>query len=101
MTNTKKYLSAAGLAAALAIVAAGPAVAGGSGWHEHDGHDHFPPADCLNIGNAYAKGFAVGSPGVLSGNNIQIPVNALINICGNTIDVVGVGNPAIGGGGNG
>jgi hypothetical protein len=36
------------------------------------------------------------SPGVLSGNVIQIPVNIPVNLCGNTIDVVGILNPAFG-----
>jgi hypothetical protein len=43
-----------------------------------------------------AEGAASGSPGVLSGNNIQAPVDAPVNACGNTVDAVGVGNPAFG-----
>ncbi|MFI5757587.1 chaplin [Streptomyces sp. NPDC051569] len=39
---------------------------------------------------------AVGSPGVLSGNVVQIPVHIPVNLCGNTIDVIGVLNPAFG-----
>lgn len=46
--------------------------------------------------DAGAAGAAVGSPGVLSGNNVQVPVNAPVNVCGNTVDVVGVLNPAFG-----
>ena len=46
--------------------------------------------------DARADGGAVGSPGVLSGNNIQVPVNLSANVCGDTVDVVGVLNPAIG-----
>ncbi|WP_439681099.1 chaplin [Embleya sp. MST-111070] len=45
---------------------------------------------------ADADGAAVGSPGVVSGNNIQIPVHVPVNLCGNTIDVIGVLNPAFG-----
>ncbi|AVH58648.1 MULTISPECIES: chaplin [Streptomyces] len=45
-----------------------------------------------------AEGLATGSPGVLSGNVIQIPVHAPINLCGNTVDVIGVLNPAFGNG---
>ncbi|MCX5001541.1 chaplin [Streptomyces sp. NBC_00647] len=41
-------------------------------------------------------GVAVGSPGVLSGNVIQIPVDLDLNVCGNTVNVVGLLNPAIG-----
>ncbi|KXN65912.1 DUF320-domain-containing protein [Conidiobolus coronatus NRRL 28638] len=36
------------------------------------------------------------SPGTLSGNVIQIPIVAPINACGNTVDVIGVLNPAFG-----
>jgi len=41
-------------------------------------------------------GVAVGSPGILSGNVIQIPVDLGLNLCGNSINVVGLLNPAIG-----
>ncbi|WP_326725443.1 chaplin [Streptomyces sp. NBC_00243] len=41
-------------------------------------------------------GVAVGSPGVLSGNVVQIPIDLDLNVCGNTINVVGLLNPAIG-----
>ncbi|MET9497155.1 chaplin [Streptomyces sp. NPDC006552] len=37
-----------------------------------------------------------GSAGVLSGNSVQAPVDLDLNVCGNTVDVVGVGNPAFG-----
>lgn len=43
-----------------------------------------------------ADGSATGSPGVLSGNDIQLPVNIPVNVCGNTVDVVGLLNPAMG-----
>lgn len=43
-----------------------------------------------------AQGSAVGSPGVLSGNNVQVPVHVPVNICGNTVNVVGLLNPAFG-----
>lgn len=43
-----------------------------------------------------AEGGAHGSPGVLSGNNIQAPVHIPVNACGNTVSVVGLLNPAIG-----
>ncbi|MFD7417093.1 chaplin [Kitasatospora purpeofusca] len=45
---------------------------------------------------AGAEGAAVGSPGVASGNSVQVPVEVPINACGNTVDVVGVLNPAYG-----
>ncbi|MEV0226347.1 chaplin [Streptomyces sp. NPDC050704] len=43
-----------------------------------------------------AKGAAVGSPGVLSGNVIQVPVHVPVNVCGNSINVIGLLNPAFG-----
>ncbi|MEU4153383.1 chaplin [Streptomyces sp. NPDC026659] len=41
-------------------------------------------------------GVAVGSPGVASGNVIQVPIEIPVNLCGNTINVVGLLNPAFG-----
>ncbi|MER7761459.1 chaplin [Streptomyces sp. NPDC097619] len=46
--------------------------------------------------DAHAEGVAVGSPGVLSGNVIQIPVHVPINICGNSVNLGGLLNPAAG-----
>jgi hypothetical protein len=43
-----------------------------------------------------AEAAAVHSPGVLSGNVIQIPVHIPVNVCGNSIDVIALLNPAIG-----
>ena len=43
-----------------------------------------------------AKGAAVKSPGVISGNNIQVPVSIPINLCGNTINIIAAVNPAFG-----
>ncbi|MBF9068099.1 chaplin [Streptacidiphilus fuscans] len=46
--------------------------------------------------DATANGIAANSPGFLSGNLIQIPVHIPINVCGNSINVVGAANPAYG-----
>ncbi|MFJ9963341.1 chaplin [Streptomyces avermitilis] len=43
-----------------------------------------------------ADGSAAGSPGLLSGNTIQLPVHVPVNVCGNTANVVGFLNPAAG-----
>ncbi|MEU9321183.1 chaplin [Streptomyces sp. NPDC048295] len=43
-----------------------------------------------------AEGGAAFSPGVVSGNDIQVPVHVPVNLCGNTVDVVGLLNPAFG-----
>ncbi|MFE9094852.1 chaplin [Streptomyces sp. NPDC007264] len=45
---------------------------------------------------AHAGGKAVGSPGVVSGNVIQAPVHIPVNAVGNTVNVIGVLNPAFG-----
>ncbi|MER7722649.1 chaplin [Streptomyces sp. NPDC096323] len=70
------------IAKAVAVTAAAGAVlAGGVG---------------MAAADAGAGGAAIGSPGVLSGNVLQAPIHIPINICGNTINVVGVLNPAFG-----
>ncbi|MFE5035985.1 chaplin [Streptomyces sp. NPDC056683] len=43
-----------------------------------------------------AQGGAMGSLGVLSGNAIQVPMNIPVNACGNTVDVIGLLNTALG-----
>ncbi|MFF3287626.1 chaplin [Streptomyces sp. NPDC003023] len=47
-------------------------------------------------GGAHAGGTAEGSPGVLSGNGVQLPVDVPVNVSGNSVNVVGIGNPAVG-----
>ncbi|WP_435225828.1 chaplin [Streptomyces sp. Tue6028] len=44
-----------------------------------------------------ANGAAVQSPGVLSGNVVEVPVHVPVNACGNTVDVIGLLNPSFGG----
>ncbi|MGW7613708.1 chaplin [Streptomyces sp. NPDC054766] len=46
--------------------------------------------------DAGAQGFAYGSPGVLSGNVVQIPIDVPINVCGNSLNVIGLLNPTFG-----
>ncbi|MCX4659078.1 chaplin [Streptomyces uncialis] len=67
--------------AALAMALSGAMAAGGASAASAD---------------AGAQGFAVGSPGVASGNLIQIPVHIPVNACGNTVSVIGLLNPAFG-----
>ncbi len=50
----------------------------------------------LAVADAGAQGAAVHSPGVGSGNVIQAPVHVPVNVCGNTISVIGLLNPAFG-----
>ncbi|MEU6352287.1 chaplin [Streptomyces sp. NPDC047072] len=45
---------------------------------------------------AAADGAATDSPGLISGNTVQLPVHVPVNVCGNTVDVVGLLNPAAG-----
>ncbi|MEV4189992.1 chaplin [Streptomyces toxytricini] len=70
------------IAKAVAVTAAAGAVlAGGAG---------------MAAADAVAEGAAIGSPGVLSGNVVQVPIHIPINVCGNTVNVVGLLNPAFG-----
>ncbi|WP_046731519.1 chaplin [Streptomyces humi] len=43
-----------------------------------------------------ANGAAAHSPGVISGNVIEVPVHVPVNVCGDTVDVIGLLNPAFG-----
>ncbi|GGX37805.1 hypothetical protein GCM10010341_69700 [Streptomyces noursei] len=65
---------------AMAALAAGTALGGSS----------------AAFADAHAGGAAVRSPGVISGNLIQIPVHVPINLCGNTANFAAVLNPAFG-----
>ncbi|MFG2993407.1 chaplin [Streptomyces sp. NBC_01232] len=67
--------------AALVLATAGLAAAGAAG---------------SAVADSSAEGAAVGSPGVLSGNLAQVPVHIPVNVCGNTVNVIGLLNPAFG-----
>ncbi|MGW7439508.1 chaplin [Streptomyces sp. NPDC054849] len=67
--------------AALVLATAGLAAAGAAG---------------SAVADSSAEGAAVGSPGVLSGNLLQVPVHIPVNVCGNTVNVIGALNPAFG-----
>ncbi|MEV5505671.1 chaplin [Streptomyces orinoci] len=67
--------------AALLTAAAGAVVTGATG---------------VAFADADANGVAAGSPGVLSGDVIQVPIQIPINLCGNTIDIIGLLNPTFG-----
>lgn len=45
---------------------------------------------------ASANGSAQDSPGIVSGNTIQVPVHVPVNACGLTVSVIGVLNQAFG-----
>ncbi|MCI3222892.1 chaplin [Streptomyces sp. NP-1717] len=67
--------------AAAVLAGTGAVLAGGAG---------------MAAADAGAEAAAVGSPGVLSGNVVQVPVHVPVNLCGNTVDVIGLLNPAFG-----
>ena len=48
------------------------------------------------MADSEAEAIAAHSPGVLSGNVIQAPIHIPVNICGNTVNVIGLLNPAFG-----
>ncbi|MEV6974699.1 chaplin [Kitasatospora sp. NPDC093806] len=73
MQNVKKAAVLSAAAAGLVLGAAGGAAA-----------------------SSGAEGVAAGSPGVVSGNQIQVPVHVPVNLCGNSVDIVGLLNPAFG-----
>ncbi|MER8044069.1 chaplin ChpH [Streptomyces sp. NPDC094032] len=50
----------------------------------------------MAVADAGAQGAAIGSPGVLSGNVVQVPIHIPVNVCGNTVSVIGLLNPAFG-----
>ncbi|MFJ7156016.1 chaplin [Streptomyces sp. NPDC101118] len=45
---------------------------------------------------ASAAGYAAESPGVLSGNLVQVPVHVPVNLCGNTANLIALLNPSFG-----
>ncbi|WUV84600.1 chaplin [Streptomyces sp. NBC_01476] len=69
-------------AATITLVAGGLAVAGAGVASADSG--------------AQAVGGAVKSPGVVSGNLVQVPVHVPVNVSGNTVNVIGLLNPVFG-----
>ncbi|MFF4845782.1 chaplin [Streptomyces collinus] len=56
----------------------------------------FPASAAFAADGSSADATAAGSPGLASGNSVQVPVSVPVNVCGNTVDVVGLLNPAAG-----
>ncbi|MFJ3923375.1 chaplin [Streptomyces sp. NPDC090022] len=46
------------------------------------------------VADSEAHGIAAGSPGFLSGNVVQVPIHIPINVCGNSVNIIGLLNPA-------
>jgi hypothetical protein len=101
MNRTRKFAATVGLGIALALTCTSPALAEEC-WENEQVHQHetYVPSDgvdygngttCINSGGASASAVVFGSPGLLSGNNIQIPIYAPINICGNSVNLLGIG----------
>lgn len=76
MKNVKKAAALTMIAGSLVAVSAGAASA--------------------TSGGAHAHGEAVKSPGVASGNLVQVPVHVPVNLVGNSVNVIGLLNPAFG-----
>ncbi|MDF9814560.1 chaplin [Streptomyces sp. SPB162] len=53
-------------------------------------------ASGIAFADSGAEGSAVESPGIGSGNQIQVPVDVPINLCGNSVNVIGLLNPVFG-----
>lgn len=71
--------------AALVVAAAGMAAGASAG-----------TAFAGSGGGADAHGIAQHSPGVASGNVVQVPVHVPVNVCGNTVNGIALLNPAFG-----
>lgn len=50
----------------------------------------------IALADAGASGAAANSPGYLSGNVLQLPINEPLNLCGNSASAPGLLNPASG-----
>jgi hypothetical protein len=48
----------------------------------------------LAVADAGAQGGAADSRGIASGDTVQAPVHVPVGVCGNTITVIGLLNPA-------
>ncbi|MFJ9741731.1 chaplin [Streptomyces sp. NPDC101166] len=53
-------------------------------------------ASGIAVADSGANAVAEHSPGVLSGNVIQVAPHIPLNLCGNTLDAAGLLNPAFG-----
>ncbi|MER5640786.1 chaplin [Kitasatospora sp. NPDC002227] len=48
------------------------------------------------VASSEAEAVTANSPGVISGNNVQVPIHIPVNLCGNSVSVIGALNPAFG-----
>lgn len=68
---------------------------GGEEATPHQG-DEAAPHQGGGSGGSTAEGVAKGSPGVASGNQVQVPVEVPVNACGNSVNIIGLLNPTFG-----
>ncbi|GAA1952509.1 chaplin family protein [Catenulispora subtropica] len=55
-----------------------------------------PPETSAPTAGALTEAATSGSTGLADGNIVQVPIEAPLNVCGDTLNVVGVDNPALG-----
>ncbi|MFD8417791.1 chaplin [Streptomyces sp. NPDC059466] len=89
-----------------ADVSDGGAVRGTRGGSRNGGHGagtgsghvgaHTDRAPGAAAGGALAQGSGKDSPGLLSGNGLQLPIDLPVNVSGNSVNVVGLGNASVG-----
>ncbi|WP_405559527.1 chaplin [Streptomyces canus] len=68
---------------------------GGHRGHGHGGHGGHGGSGSGGSGGSHAGGHTGGSPGVGSGNHVEAPIDVPVNVCGNSVDLIGIGNPAM------
>ncbi|WP_405833554.1 chaplin [Streptomyces sp. NBC_01176] len=69
---------------------------GAGGTHSGNVGAHTGRASGTAGGGALAQGGGKDSPGLLSGNGLQLPVDLPVNVSGNSVNVVGLGNASVG-----
>ncbi|MER5406301.1 chaplin [Streptomyces sp. NPDC002769] len=69
---------------------------GAGGTRSGNAGAHTDRASGTAAGGALAQGSGKDSPGLLSGNGLQLPVHLPVNVSGNSVNVVGLGNASVG-----
>ncbi|MGD3110352.1 chaplin [Streptomyces sp. YGL11-2] len=93
----KRFIKTAAMAAmASTLVLGGAGIASASDGGKHGHHGRGIEKVIRHHRGATAIGFAKHSPGFLSGNVIQVPIDIPINVCGNSVNVLALLNPAFG-----
>jgi hypothetical protein len=82
VSTSKEHLSMSRIAKGLVLSSVAAAAVAGTGG--------------VAAADSGAQAAAAHSAGVLSGNALQVPIHIPINLCGNTLDVAGLLNPAFG-----